>query len=235
MPPLNPGQVNLTTPKLRLFAIPRSSMNIRGDFEELCKPLVDAMLAKSGDGATMLRSKYRDHVFFPAHELQIPNIQSRFEDAKLLPEEVNITVQSLTSIRSVAIPEVLKGYSVKLCLGIKVSSALRTVTPFTTYFGPGFSANVVPKLSYDRKVLTVERELASITYRHPDTDVAKHCSCVIREAVEYEESNLEANGDAIIVAAALVEKIQKPDTDETLVTHVWGLDTEERRAAFLDR
>ncbi|KAI8148450.1 IucC family-domain-containing protein [Fennellomyces sp. T-0311] len=233
LPPLNPGQVNLETPKLRLLSIPRSSMQLRGEFETLATPLVNAILEKTGNAQT-LRAQHSGRVLLPVHEFQIPNVLERFKDATVLPEENNVTVHSLTSIRSVAVPEVLKDLTVKLCIGIKVSSALRTITPFTTYFGPGFSANVVPRLSYDRKVLTIERELASAVYRHPDTDMAKHCSCVLREAVEY-PSNPTPHDDAIIVAAALVEKIQKPDTDETLATHVWKLDTEDKRIAFLDR
>ncbi|KAI9496318.1 IucC family-domain-containing protein [Zychaea mexicana] len=233
LPPLNPGQVNLETPKLRLLSIPRSSMQLRGEFETLAAPLVDAILEKTGN-ARELRAKHADHVLMPVHEFQIPNVLERFKDASVLPEANNVTAHSLTSIRSVAIPDVLKDLTVKLCVGIKVSSALRTITPYTTYFGPGFSANVVPRLSYDRKVLTIERELASAVYSHPDTDVAKHCSCVLREAIEY-PSNPTPNDDVIIVAAALVEKIQKPDTQETLATHVWNLDTEEKRIAFLDR
>ena len=233
LPPLNPGQVNLETPKLRLLSIPESSMQLRGKFETLAAPLVDAILEKTGNPKE-LRQKHAGHVLMPVHEFQIPNVLERFEDASVLPEENNVTAQSLTSIRSVAIPDVLKDLTVKLCIGIKVSSALRTITPYTTYFGPGFSEQVVPRLSYDRKVLTIERELASAVYSHPDTDVAKHCSCVLREAIEY-PSNATPDDDTIVVAAALVEKIQKPDTDVTLSTHVWNLDTEEKREAFLDR
>ncbi|KAG2216433.1 hypothetical protein INT45_002314 [Circinella minor] len=230
LPPLNPGQVNLETPKLRLLSIPKSSMQLRGKFETLAAPLVDAILEKTGNSQE-LRQQHADHVLMPVHEFQIPNVLERFKDASVLPEENNVTAQSLTSIRSVAIPEILKDLTVKLCIGIKVSSALRTITPYTTYFGPGFSEHVVPRLSYDRKVLTIERELASAVYSHPDTDIAKHCSCVLRESV----ANASSDDDTIVVAAALVEKIQKPDTDITLSKHVWNLDTEEKREAFLNR
>ncbi|KAF7727683.1 hypothetical protein EC973_007238 [Apophysomyces ossiformis] len=228
MPPLNPGQVNLEQPKIRPVAIPKSSMNLRGDFEELSRPLIDAMLKNE---SKTLRAKYPDHVFMPIHELQIPNVEAKFPDAVVLPPQYNVTVEALTSIRSVAAPTILPGLSVKLCLGIKISSALRTITPFSTYFGPGFSFDVVPKLTYDKKKLTIERELGSAVYNHEDFDEAKHCSCVIREAFEYAEDNR----DLIVPCAALVEKIQRPDTDETLLTHTWGLDTEEKRIAFLDR
>lgn len=223
MPPIKPGQSSLVTPSLRVIAVPKGSMKLRGDFEQYAVPLMRAMQVDPAE--------YPEHVLVPVHELQIPNIQQKFPDAVILSERHSITAQSLTSIRSVALPDVLKGLSLKLCLGIKVSSALRTITPFTTHFGPGFSADVVPCLTYDPNYLTIERELASAVYKHPDFDVAKHCSAVFREAFEYQEDNQ----DAIIVTAALVEKIQRPDTDVSLAEHVWKLDTEEKRAQFLDR
>lgn len=230
MPPLNPGQENLKNPPLRLIAVPKSSINMRGDFEQLAMPLTNAMLAKTNTP----REKYEGHVLIPVHYLQVPNIQDKFADAIVLPEANSVTVESLTSIRSVAAPSLLPGLAVKLCLGVKISSALRTITPFTTYFGPGFSYDVVPKLTYDHDVLTIEREVATVVYKHEDFDVAKHCACVLRDAVEYPAQPSE-DDDCIVVCAALVEKIQKPDTDETLLSHVWGLDTEEKRIAFMDR
>jgi siderophore synthetase component len=190
------------------------------------------MLNKSAsDNATTLREQWANHILMPVHELQLANIQHLFPDVYVFPEANHVTVQSLTSIRSVAIPDLFPGMSLKLCLGIKVSSALRTITPYSTYFGPGFSSGVVPHLTYDPKVLTIERELASAVYAHDDTDIAKHCSCVLREAVEYGTDN----EDTIVPCAALVEKIQRPDTDITLVKHVWNLDTDEKRVDFLDR
>jgi hypothetical protein len=115
---------------------------------------------------------------------------------------------------------------------MKVSSALRTITPFTTYFGPGFSKNVVPKLTMDSSVLQIERELASACYEHNDFNVAKHCSCVVREAFE---NTSEERGERVIVCAALVEKCQSPDSNTSLVEHVWGLDSDVKKVEFLDR
>lgn len=227
---LLPGSYDLEHPKIRLVGLPKESAVLRGNYEELAQPMVDALL-EAGGHADEMRAKFNNHVFIAIHELQLPNVEQKFEDAYIFPEPYSIHVEALASLRSVARPDILPGVSVKLCLGVKISSALRTVTPFTTYFGPGFS-KLVPKLTYDRDVLYVERELGTISYRHEDSDVAKHCSSVIREAIEYSP---EYKDDLFIPCGALVEKIQKPDTDETLVTRVWGLDTEEKKAAFLER
>ncbi|KAI9497663.1 IucC family-domain-containing protein [Zychaea mexicana] len=233
LPPVEPGQVDWDTPKLRLVAIPKESITLRGDFEQRATPLIDAMLQPTGKVQDQ-RAKYAGtHVFMPVHEFQVPNIQAKFKDALVFPEANSVTAHCLTSIRTVAVPDVLKELTVKLCVGIKVTSALRIISVYSTYFGPGFSTHVVPRLVYDRSILTVERDLASAIYHHDDPHVAKHCSCILREAVEYPSNPV--NSDAFVVTGALVEKIQKPGTDETLVTHVWKLDTEEKRAAFLDR
>ncbi|RCH85310.1 hypothetical protein CU098_006734, partial [Rhizopus stolonifer] len=234
MKTLSPGSYDLDHPKVRLVGVPRANAVLRGDYESLSDKLVNALF-EAGCGENNVkaeRSKYDpDYVYIAIHELQLPNIEQKFSDALIFPEGYSITVEALASLRSVARPDILPGLSVKLCLGVKISSALRTVTPFTTYFGPGFS-KIVPKLTYDASVLAIERELGTITYRHEDTDVAKHCSSVIREAFEYDP---EYRDDLFIPCGVLVEKIQRPDTDETLVTHVWGLDTEEKRVAFLTR
>ncbi|KAI8984409.1 IucC family-domain-containing protein [Mycotypha africana] len=232
MKPLTPESYDFDHPKVRLVGIPRDNAVLRGQYEELFKDLADAFFQAAGDIVEESHNKYdKDYVYIAIHELQLPNVAEKFPDCYIFPEAYSITVEALASLRSVARPDILSGRSVKLCLGIKISSALRTVTPFTTYFGPGFS-KIVPYLNYDREVLAIERELGTISYRHEDTDIAKHCSSVIREAFEYDS---QYKDDLFVPCGALVEKIQKPDTDETLVTHVWGLDTEKKRVDFLKR
>ncbi|KAI8140145.1 IucC family-domain-containing protein [Fennellomyces sp. T-0311] len=223
--PLYPDQVDFERPKIRLVAIPVNSILIRGDFETLVAPLVDVILSKTGEQ----RYKYAGHVLMPIHEMQVPNVEERFKNAIVLPPVNHVIGCSLASLRTVAFPDILDNLTVKMSIGIKVTSALRTITPNTTYFGPGFSKHVVPRLSYDRQILVLERELASAVYCHPDTDVAKHCACVLREVAS-------SNSDEIhIVSAALMEKTQRPDTEETMVTYALNLDTEEKREKFLDK
>jgi siderophore synthetase component len=234
MPPLYPGSYDLEHPKVRLVGIPREKATVRGNYEELSKGLMDALLAAGTDrdNVSTLRKQWDDYVFIAIHELQLPNVGQKFPDALIFPAQHTISVEALASLRSVARPDILPGLSVKLCLGVKISSALRTVTPFTTYFGPGFSYDVVPKLTYDRDILYVERELGTVSYTHEDSDISKHCSSVVREAIEYSPENKD---DLFVPCCALVEKIQRPDTDVTLLTHVWKLDTQEKRIDFLTR
>lgn len=223
MPHLGPGDYDLYRPRVSLVSFPRSHIRTRGPFKRLIAPLVKAATDEQPTKNT---------IFVPVHELQLVNVKERFKEARVVPGHV--TMDALASVRSLVAPELLPGLSLKLCLGMNITSALRTITPFTTYFGPGFSRNVLPRLTYDRNILEVEQSLASAVYRHPDSDVAKHCSCIVRRAVEYEQSN-NYNYSTYVMCAVLGEKIQRPDTRETLLTHVWKLDARQKRVRFLKR
>ncbi|KAI8139331.1 IucC family-domain-containing protein [Fennellomyces sp. T-0311] len=233
VPPLSIDCPKLESPMIRLVSFPKKSIQLRGSFIESISPLVDAILKKTGDLCEQ-RAKYANCVLMPVHELQVPNIQEKFPDAIILPEENSVQGRALASVRSIAIPDVLPNFTIKVSLGVKISSLLRIIPPREAHFGPEFYEKVLPWLSYDRKILTAEREVATAIYRHSDPSIAGHCTCILREAVEY-PANPHPDDDVYIPAGALTERIQRPDTDETLVTHVWNLENEEKRAAFLDR
>lgn len=120
--------------------------------------------------------------------------------------------------------------ALKLSVGVKISSALRTISHFTADFGPRFSSQIVPKLSVNRDILSVELEPASATYNTPDPDIAKHLTVVIRE--EYQP----AVDEVVIVCAALLEMDHAGIPASTsAVQHVFNLRTEQSCAKFLDR
>jgi siderophore synthetase component len=229
MPVISGDEYDLSNPRIRAIAVPRASVNLRGDFEELIEPLVNALFDGSTETALPNPNEY---VLVPIHELQLPNIHHYFSNVIVLPPNISVPAKALTSLRSIVIEDVLPEHSLKLCLGMKVTSALRTITPFTTYFGPGFSKNVVPKLTVDHHVLQIERELASACYKHDDFNVAKHCSAVVREAFE---NTCAERGEQVVVCAALVEKCQNAESNKSLVEHVWGLNTDEEKEEFLER
>ncbi|KAG2182392.1 hypothetical protein INT43_007322 [Umbelopsis isabellina] len=227
MPSIEGDDYDLAHPNIRIAAIPRSSLILTGSFEKLLQPMMKIILEKTNNVPDS-----NHYALIPVHELQLPNIKHLFKDIIILPEDCSVQAQALTSLRSVVVPEIFRDLSLKLCVGMKVSSAMRTITPFTTYFGPRFSEHVVPRLTINKQILQIERELASACYKHDDFDVAKHCSCVVRDSFE---SRNEANGETVVVCAALVEKCQTPDSNVSLVENVWGLDTEEKKIKFLDR
>ncbi|KAF9448315.1 hypothetical protein P691DRAFT_669682 [Macrolepiota fuliginosa MF-IS2] len=212
-------------PRIRFVRVPRSSLSILGDFERTFRDL--AKLAASRAGRALPDDE--DSVFMPAHELQLDNIIKRFHDVEILPPEVYLPALAQSSIRTVSLPD-LPGKALKLAVGVKISSSLRTISHFTADFGPRFSTEVVPKLSVDPEILHVETEGQSGVYGSQDPEMAKHFTAVIRDEYERKE------GETIIVVAALLEMgHQGVPAGVSAVEHLFGLDTQEKRIAFLDR
>lgn len=118
----------------------------------------------------------------------------------------------------------------KLAVGVKISSSLRTISHFTADFGPRFSRDIVPKLAVNPDILAVELEPSSAVYRTPDPEVAKHFTVVIREECR------TPPGEVLIVCAALLEMDHAGvPPGVSAVEHIFELDNEEKRVDFLDR
>ncbi|RKP05811.1 IucC family-domain-containing protein, partial [Thamnocephalis sphaerospora] len=118
-------------------------------------------------------------------------------------------------------------WAIKLCFGIKVTSALRTITPWTTYMGPGMVGLLKKLVSNTPDTLVVLNEVASAVIDHPDTDVAKHLSCIIRE-----EAQQKIPGNELaIVCASLVERDAQ---GVPFVQSTFNLNTPDKRLAFFE-
>ena len=251
MPVLTPESYDLHFPRLRLAAFPRRSLNVAGNFEALTQPILDAMARNAGKAPDVPR----DHIIVPVHELQVWHIQEKFKEATIYPEEFSVPALAQQSIRylpasrvaskprlshlsalplfrSVILPEILPDTQVKLGVGIKLTSAVRTISPASAYLGPRFSAQVVPALHFDRSLLTVARELASVSHVDPDSEISKHCGVIVREC---HENGSEARGERLIVCTSLVEHGHAgTDGVTSSVVRAFGLDTEEKRIKWLD-
>jgi siderophore synthetase component len=124
----------------------------------------------------------------------------------------------------------LPTFALKLAVGVKISSSLRTISHFTADFGPRFSRDIVPRLAIDRDILAVELEPHSAVHRHKNPEVQKHFTVVLRQ--EYKP----AADETIIVCAALLEcGHSNTAPGVSAVEHIFGLDTESKRIQFLDR
>jgi siderophore synthetase component len=133
----------------------------------------------------------------------------------------------------VVVPE--SPLAIKLSVGIKISSALRTISHFTANIGPRFSEEILPKLAIDPAILHVEREVGSaVCIRDQkgelvDQDVAKHFTAVLRQPFMPQED------EVVILVAALGESgYANVPVGIPVVQHLLDLDTEEKRAAFFD-
>lgn len=219
-----PSDFDWYHPLIRFVRVPRSSVHLLGYMEDISLSLAQ----KAADYVGRCLPPMNASVFLPVHELQVDNILAKFPDVEVL-QDICIPGLAQSSIRTVIVPH-LPGMALKLSVGVKVSSALRTISHFTADFGPRFSSQIVPKLSVNQEILSVELEPASATYNTPDPDIAKHLTVVMRE--EYQP----AVGEVVIVCAALLEMDHAGIPASTsAVQHVFNLRTEESCAKFLDR
>lgn len=248
MPPLADEELStydFLHPRLRYVSLPREQLKILYDFEKLTAPLLTEACEKAG---THVKTPSH-HVVIPVHELQVAHIKDKFPDAFIFPEVINtplLAQQSLRHVssvhrqpyanklaRSVVLPEFFGDLQLKLALGVKLTSAVRTISPESAYFGPHFSHRVVPALTMNREIVTVARELGSVVHTDERGDVAKHCAAIVRECFE---NGSEERGERLIVCTSLVESGHAGTDGKTpSVVRVFSLDTGAKRLTWLRR
>ncbi|KAJ7510429.1 IucC family-domain-containing protein [Mycena galericulata] len=214
---------NWYRPKIRFVRLPSESIDTRGPFKSIMRDLVTKAALASG---TKDPEDVPETTFMPVHEMQLFTVLTKFDNVQVLEPTIDALGQS--SIRTVIIPE-LPNMALKLSVNMKISSALRTISHWTADFGPRFSRDIVPKLSVDRNIFAVELEPASAIYKGVDPAVRKHFTAIFREEI------VPAPGENIVVVAALLEMGHRGlPVGVSVVEHVFGLDSEAKRAAFLD-
>lgn len=226
--PISPGDFNWKEPNIRMILVPRDKLNIQGPWDNCVSPIFNE-ICKAGREAS---DKPPKEILIPIHELQIENIVKKFPEARILPKEYSLTAQAQQSLRSVIV-EVLRDTHLKLAFGIRLTSAVRTISPASAFLGPRFSSQIVPHLTYDRSLMIVQKELASVSSVNPDGEIAKHLACIIREC--YENTAEAVHKERAIVCTALVETGYSGSDEEPLVQIVFGLDDEKKRVAWLHR
>ncbi|PPQ77137.1 hypothetical protein CVT25_010831 [Psilocybe cyanescens] len=232
LPPLedySPSSYDLLHPKLRFVSLPREKVNVTYDFEGLTLPVLKLASLRAGKDLTVEEKR----IAIPVHELQVTHVQHKFPEAYIYPEEFNLPLLAQQSLRSVIVPDAYRGLHLKLGVGVKLTSAVRTISPESAYLGPRFSAQVVPRLTMNRNIVTVARELASVVHAHPNGEIAKHCAAIVREC---HEDTSEERCERLIVCTALVESGHAgKDGHLPSVTRVFDLDTEEKCAQWLEK
>ncbi|KAJ2708377.1 hypothetical protein H4R19_004773 [Coemansia spiralis] len=230
--PVDPG-VELGHLQLAFVAVPRSELRIEGALEELLGPLyAHATPTSSNDGSCRLL----DHVdraseaVLPVHPLHVPAVLAKFAFVRQLPFALPAAAQM--SLRTL-VPQLPEPYAfnVKLPLGIKTTSALRTVSPWSTYVGPRVT-EAIPLILQGAAVdgaLLIAGERASAVSVDPDYDTAKYLSCVVRDDPDH---LCRPRGERAIVAAALTDCA---NNGVAAVVRLWGLDTEAKRRSFLQQ
>ncbi|KAJ2744172.1 hypothetical protein GGI20_003173 [Coemansia sp. BCRC 34301] len=231
MPPLDPisPSTNLFDLALAFVVVPRSQVKIEGELEMLLSVLYVSAAADDGSSAYILDSiDSASEVVMPVHPLHMPAVLKLFAFARRLP--FTVPAQAQASLRTVC-PQALAplGYDLKLPLGLKTSSALRTISPWSAFVGPRVT-EAIPAILCSAPVedaLLIAGEPASAVSVDPDYDIAKYLSCVIRNDPEY---ICRPRGERVVMAAALTNT---SEDGTTTVISQWGLNTVEKRRSFL--
>ncbi|EME83988.1 uncharacterized protein MYCFIDRAFT_162844 [Pseudocercospora fijiensis CIRAD86] len=167
-----------------------SAVRLSGPFRRLLEPLLanfDLPAVGSND------------IIFPCLSRQWPAIRDNFPSAYMLVPDA-IEAEAQASIRTVTIPSRYQfHWHLKTALACTITSALRTVTPWTACVGPELS-DVLKDLVPDD--LWIASEVASITGSQANFDEAKHISCILREDLE---PRAESLNQSLIICAALAE------------------------------
>lgn len=194
-PPLQPVEPenisDLLTPPLAFLSVPRIDLRLTGDFENLLQPLLTTL---------SIPPTSTDRVTVPCLSHQLPSVFQRFPRAILLKTVPNCA-DAQASMRTLTLrPECHFNFHLKLSLACQITSALRTITPWTTCGGPVQTALLEKFLPED---LWVFREVAAVSGAQENFSDARHLSCILRDDLE---TRARANNETLVIAAALAQK-----------------------------
>jgi len=96
IPTIDPGQYDWQHPKIRIIDVPRKDVKIQGDWDNLVAPVCSVAEKKAGKPI----ESSPNHTLIPVHDLQVANIQTRFPEARVLPEEYHVEALAQQSLRS---------------------------------------------------------------------------------------------------------------------------------------
>ncbi|KAF8534144.1 ferric iron reductase FhuF-like transporter-domain-containing protein, partial [Trichophaea hybrida] len=220
--PLEPGELDFSilNPELSFVSVPCADVRHTGPFQQILSPL----LSKLNVAANPSSPETERRIIVPCLTRQLPSIRLRFPNAVKVSSDT-LYVQAQSSLRTVNLPPELGfPYHLKFPLACKVTSAVRTITPWTTCVGPELS-ELLGKLLPDE--FWVFNEVASLSGSQEDFSEARHLSCLIREDLEIRANG---QGEALVVASALAER----DVENyiTNAERVFELDSVDRKKAW---
>jgi len=181
----------MLTPSIAFMSVPRTDMRVSGPYEMNIEPLLKNVgIPKQKDEGRMI---------IPCLSQQLPIIRQCFPNSTLIKEFRGIA-DAQASMRTISLrPEVGFGYQMKLSLACNITSAMRTVTPWTAGQGSEISKLLCQVLPAE---LWVFEEVASVTGGQDDFNVAKHFSCILRSDLEL---RAREKNETLIIATALIE------------------------------
>ncbi|RHZ55280.1 hypothetical protein Glove_417g64 [Diversispora epigaea] len=221
LPDIEPGTYDFENPLIRFVSVSRDKVNILGSFEKKLLDLINIMSPKPN-----ILSVDDNKILIPIHELQLPMIKEKFSYVEILPEKYSIRAKSFANLRTVIFPNLPKR-SFKLPLAMRLTSAIRTISPWSAYLGTALLP-ILEKLIVNKNILRITYEKSCVISKEQDFDVAKHLACIMREDGVDDRDESEK----VILGASLVER---DENGSSVLEKVWNLDTEQKRIDFLDR
>lgn len=206
---------------LNFFLVPRSHVQVHGVWIDQVQPHLMSYL-------NLPESRVpSDHIIFPVHSFQAPWVLSRLPNYALL-DGITVPTSAQASTRTLVPhdPNFCFGSHIKTSICMTVTSAMRTISPFSIQNGPIIS-RMAQLVNQDRFVLHPIKEIASIGLEHPDEHLAKCMGCILRADPEKELEH-----ESTIICCALVEK---DPSGVPLVIRAFNLDSLPKRLAFLNR
>lgn len=211
--PVQPGDIpEMLTPPLAFLSVPREDMRLTGSFESLIQPLLNTL---------SIPPTSKDRIIVPCLSRQLPSISKRFPRAIHLKTVIDCA-DAQASMRTLTLrPGCHFGYHLKLSLACQITSALRTITPWTTCGGPVQTDLLEKFLPED---MWVFREVAAVSGAQDDFGDAKHLSCILRDDLE---ARAGEQNESLVIAAALAQ--QPYGSDRTYAEILYGLETEVQK------
>jgi len=204
------------SPNIIFLSVSRSQIRVSGPFEST----LNALLFQLG-----IPEPASDRITIPTLAQQQPAIVSRFPDVYSVGSDRGF---AQASMRTVSLrPELQFKYHLKLALACQITSALRTITPWTALGAPAVSDLLAELLPAD---LWVFREVASVTGAQTDFDDAKHLSCILREDLEF---RARSQGESLIIASALSQP--RVYSNKTHAESIFDLRNREQKIAWFRR
>jgi hypothetical protein len=224
-------------------------------------------LSSEQSAPTSPSSSHDYHIILPIHALQIPCISLHFPNAYIYPSTISLPALAQQSTRSILLApshsHLLPGLSLKLAINVKLTSAIRSISPKSAFLGArlckeggvleglksdfGDSRDGEKRSEKEEGRLRVLKEVGSVVALHEEDEIGKLCAGILREwpasakgcATSRYSDDLredEEEGELLIVSTALMEW-GHPSTPpgEPACARVFELDNEEKRMEWVDR
>jgi hypothetical protein len=208
--------VEMLSPNITILGLPRTDLRITGPYEKIIAQFLQSFNIELPS----------DQVVVPCLSRQLPSIQQKFPKAVIIHS--NLYASALANMRTVVFSmENQFPYHLKLALACRITSALRTITPWSAVTAPEISELLVKLVPTN---LWVYREVASVVGSQKNYDEAKHLACIFRENLE---ERAEKRGETLMIAGALSQI--RVDGSESCAERLFGLDTMKKKLAWFKK